>query len=194
MTSNAVLEIENLWCVYNNRLIFSNISFSLQPQECLCIQGPNGSGKSSLLQMLGGNMRPYMGSIRRNDSIDMCVVMQPDGLTSDLTVEEIETYWIELLGEAPACIFSLKEQSNSLISTLSRGERQKLALNKLHHNHSKLWILDEPFAALDAHGAKALGIAMHHQLDRGGSIIFTSHESFKLPFKIDHILKLGAPC
>jgi heme exporter protein A len=194
MTSETVLEARNLWCVYNDRLIFSNLSFALQSSQCLCIQGPNGSGKSSLLQILAGFMRPYMGTIIRDDSVNLRMVTQPDGLTSDLTVQETEDYWAELFGEAPVCIFSLSQHMDSLVSTLSRGEMQKLALNKLHHDHSKLWILDEPFTALDAHSSKALGVAMRHQLDRGGSIIFTSHESLKLPFKTDHTLKLGAPC
>ena len=194
MTSKVVLEAENLWCVYNDRLIFSNLSFTLHSHECLSIQGPNGSGKSTLLQMLAGLMPPYMGTITRHEDIRMRMVAQPDGITADLTVAETENYWQALFGEAHACIFSLPEQTNSMVSTLSRGEQQKLALNKLHHGHSKLWILDEPFTALDDHGCKALGVAMHHQLDRGGSIILTSHELLKLPFKIDHILKLGTPC
>ena len=139
-------------------------------------------------------MRPYMGTIIRNDDIRMRMVAQPDGITSDLTVAETENYWQALFGEAHACIFSLPEQTNSMVSTLSRGEQQKLALNKLHHGHSRLWILDEPFTALDDHSCKTLGIAMQHQLDRGGSIIFTSHDPLQLPFKIDHVLELGAPC
>jgi heme exporter protein A len=188
-----ILKAENLWCVHNNRLIFNNIGFTVAPNKCLCIQGPNGSGKSSLLQMLAGFIRPYMGKVIWNDGINMRIVIQPDGLTSDLTVQETEEYWQELFGEASAYIFSLQHQTSCLVSTLSRGERQKLALNKLHHGHSKLWILDEPFTALDEHACKALGVAMHHQLERGGSIIFTSHKPLKLPFKVDHILKLESP-
>lgn len=194
MGSKILLEAENLWCVYNNRLIFSHISFTLKTGQCLCIQGPNGSGKSSLLQILAGFIRPYMGNVTHHDTVHMRMVAQPDGLTGDLTVEETAAYWAELLGEAHACIFSLAPQTKNLVSTLSRGERQKLALNKLHHGHSKLWILDEPFVALDTHACQALNTAMQHQLERGGSIILTTHEPLKAPFSIDHVLRLDASC
>ena len=195
MPSPMILEAENLWCVHGDRLIFSNISFALPLGQSLCIQGQNGCGKSSLLNILAGFARPYAGHVTEHGHhAHLRMVAQPDGLTPDLTVAETEAYWDELLGEAHAYIFSLQQQADALVSTLSRGERQKLALNKLNHGHSKLWILDEPFTALDEHSSKALSNAMHHQLDRGGSILFTSHEPLNLPFKTDHTIRLDAPC
>jgi len=156
------------------------------------IKGKNGSGKTTLLQILAGIIEPISGSIKYKDSSifsnsydyknTLCYVGHKLGLNSQLTVFEnchfflknIKTKFeiIELLK-----IFSLDSVQNKLVAYLSAGQKKRLSLLKVLLANCKLWILDEPFTALDKDCIELFVGYMRKHVMQDGIIVYSSHQA-----------------
>ncbi len=151
------------------------------------VRGANGSGKTSLLRVLAGIAPALAGGavirdaeeirpLRRGDSVWLG---DRDALKPELTVEETLRFWGTLPGagdwKMTLNVMALERFGETPVRALSRGWRRRAALARVVISQRALWLLDEPFAALDEDGQQRFGAAMAAHLEAGGAIIAARH-------------------
>jgi len=181
------LTADKLTCVRGGRPVFAGLSFALAGGEALMVTGPNGAGKSSLLRVIAGLLRPVSGSLSLNGGeSDASVGEQAhylghaDALKPALTVRENLSFWASYLGGGGAIDVALDAVGLARLADLpamflSAGQRRRLAIARLVAVKRKLWLLDEPTAALDASAQKKLAELMSEHLASGGLIVAAAH-------------------
>src|SRR5438477_4916094 len=165
----ADLIAEDLACRRGERLVFAGLSFRLPPGGALVLSGTNGSGKTSLLRLLAGLIPPAAGLLAwgaapveadlAGHRARLHYVGHQDGIKPDLTPRETLLFWAALQGrriragsaalEAALAAFALDPVADWPCRWLSAGQRRRLALARLCATPAPLWLLDEPFSALD---------------------------------------------
>ena len=188
-----MLEATDLRCERGGRTLFGGLSFALQPGEALRVAGANGSGKTSLLRIVCGLLSPSGGEVRwqgtpirtlKEDYARQLVYLgHAAALKDDLTAAENLAIACRLAGnpqpeEAICGVLDEWEVPAGLVARrLSQGQRRRGALARLGLSGSiPLWLLDEPFSALDAAGIDLLRDLLLEQLQQGGAIAFTTHQ------------------
>jgi len=185
MTDAATLLAANdLACRRGERVLFRHLNFTVAPGQIVWLRGANGRGKTSLLRLLAGLAPPATGHIARDPQRERVYVGHANALKDDLTVTESLRFLSRLHGfdSVPAALamalqrFGLASRRDAPVRTLSQGQRRRVALARLclAPPHA-LWLLDEPFDALDAEGVSALNALLAEHAMRGGSVLLTSH-------------------
>jgi heme exporter protein A len=187
-----VLAATDLACERGGRTLFSALSFGLRPGELLRVAGANGSGKTSLLRILCGLLAPAAGTVqwqgnditalREDYSTRLVYVGHAPAVKDDLTAAENLAITCRLAGnpQPQASIAKALERFrllNSPTKKLSQGQRRRAALARLVLSERQpLWLLDEPFSALDPEGIAVLKALVQEQRSRGGAVVFTTHQ------------------
>ncbi|AEG00752.1 cytochrome c biogenesis heme-transporting ATPase CcmA [Methylomonas methanica] len=191
----AMLEVMDLSCSRDDRLLFSDLSFRLQTGQVLLLEGSNGSGKTTLLRILcgfraaDGGQIAWFGQPLAESSYfaDMAYVGHADGTKKELTVLENLRFALALSQPGHYSIdqalqkVQLAGYDDNLVQTLSAGQKRRLSLARLLVTHSILWILDEPFTSLDKQGIELIETLMDDHVKHGGMVILTSHHDLNLP-------------
>lgn len=197
-TIPPMLRVSDLSCVRGDRSLFSGVGFAVQPGEWLHVRGANGSGKTSLLRLLAGLSHPAHGEIRWNDEpvgrdaqafrADLLYLGHHAAVKEELTAIENLQLASELDGtelprqEAVAALerFGLRGREDLPVRFLSAGQKRRVLLARLLARKAKLWILDEPFTALDARAVQMLGALIGEHVEGGGMAIVTSHQQIPI--------------
>jgi len=190
------LTAEKLTCVRGERVLFQGLSFRVSAGQALAVEGANGAGKSSLLRILAGFLTPRAGRLVLKTGADesddaeergkfIGWLGHQDGLKPQLTVHEQLTFFARLHGSAADIGAALEEvglarQTDFPCRYLSAGQRRRLALARLMVSKRSLWLLDEPFAALDRDGQALIARQMALHCGQGGLIIAATHEPLGL--------------
>ncbi len=192
---------QNLACVRGERLVFADLSFTLEPGEALLLLGPNGSGKSSFLRILAGLSRPAAGELCwKGRPIDEAperytasvrYVGHQDAIKPALSIAETLFFWGSLYGiEQSELVFStaramtyfgLSALADTQGRLLSAGQKRRVNLARLLVGTAALWLLDEPATALDQESIMALGKSIAAHRARGGIVILSTHMVVDLP-------------
>ena len=192
------IEISALSCERDDRLLFNNLSVALESGQILRVVGPNGAGKTTLLRTVAGLFGIQDGVIRVNqlplqECLDQIIYIgHKPQVTKDLTVLDN----LKFLTDADeACLqkaldhVGLKGYHDSLVKELSQGQGRRCALARLWCVEAPIWILDEPYTALDVGMAKTLDARINKHVAVGGICLFTTHQP---PQQLDYqILELG---
>jgi heme exporter protein A len=192
---SATLELVGVSCVRGTRRLFEGVDVMIQPGQLLRVQGANGAGKTSLLRTLCGLSQPDRGEVRwctrslasqRDDfHRDLIYIGHAAALKDDLSALENLLAACVLGGLRPtkAALMQaladagLRQREHLSARSLSQGQRRRVALARLLLKPSPLlWVLDEPFNALDTVASDWLLGVLTGQLRRGGIVVLTSHQ------------------
>jgi len=188
------LEARNLSCIRDDRVLFEGLDFTLKNNQVLLLEGKNGSGKTSLLRIVCGFREQDAGELLWCNSAikdseffaEMAYVGHLDGVKKELTVQENLKMSLALnqagkytIGQALDKIH-LAGYDDSLVQSLSAGQKRRLSLARLLITKKSLWVLDEPFTSIDKQGIKLIESLMHEHISNGGMIILTSHHDLVL--------------
>jgi heme exporter protein A len=196
---------EGLACERGGRLVFSDVSFSLQEGEFLQLTGPNGAGKSSLLRLAAGLNEPVAGKLHLDGGNPELALGQQahyiahsDASKSALSVAENLKFWRDFLGGGDVGkamdAVNLHSLSDYPAALLSAGQKRRLALARLALVHRPLWLLDEPSVGLDESSQKLVVNLMAQHLAASGIIIAATHVPLGIgPNKNLHLAGSGTP-
>lgn len=204
-------EIENmlqafkLSCIREDVVLFSELDFSVAAGDIIQIEGPNGVGKTSLLRLLAGLSTPADGEIhwqqtntimdRESYHRDLLYLGHLPGVKAELTAFENLHFYHSVhqpvakdkIWQALAQV-GLAGYEDQLACHLSAGQQRRIALARLWLSDKKLWILDEPFTAIDKNGVKVLENLFLSHADKGGIVILTTHQD--LQFSAERLRKI----
>lgn len=191
------LELKSLAFERDDRVLFSNVNAYLESGDIFQVEGPNGSGKTTLLRMITTALMPMSGEITwrgssvSNASPDFLSALlflghQP-GLKQSLSPEENLVWWRRLNTnhnrftniEALARM-GLRGYESIPCINLSAGQQRRAALARLLITEAPLWVLDEPFTAIDQQGVCELEALIMAHAQGGGIVIFSSHQTLSL--------------
>ena len=191
-----MLEAQGLDCERSGRTLFRGLTFSVAGGEIVRVAGPNGSGKTSLLRILCGLLAPTQGEVRwrgtpilrlaEEYSRDLVYIGHASALKDDLTPYEnldIACRLASVQVEREALVRALDALAVPALPVrkLSQGQRRRAALARLLLSQGvPLWLLDEPFAALDAAAAAHAEELIARHLKAGGSVVYTTHQQAAL--------------
>jgi heme exporter protein A len=188
----AALSVENLACRRGSRRLFENLGFTLKAGEVLAVEGANGAGKTSLLRLIAGFLVPAAGLVRLDDVSDpeqrgrlVGWLGHHDALKGSFTAAEQLAFYARLYGGTTDIGGALERvglarQGELACRYLSAGQKRRLALARLLVSHRPLWLLDEPFAALDTAGKALAAQLMREHCGVGGMVLAATHEPLGL--------------
>jgi heme exporter protein A len=194
-----LLQVRDLSCERDGRRLFAGLGFELVAGSALQLGGANGAGKTTLLSTLIGSASDYSGQILWNGEPlpralpqlreSLLYIGHRAGVRGGLTpLENLAWYGA---GREDACLaleqLDLYGFEDTLCQQLSAGQARRVALARLFlPGTAALWVLDEPLAALDVQGVTRLQEQMAGHLERGGSILLTSHQPLELA-QLQHV-------
>ncbi len=185
---------DRLTCIRGQRLVFTDLSFTIAPGCATVLRGPNGSGKSSLLRLVAGLLKPATGRMtwagadvaadREFHRRQVRYVGHQDAVKPTLTVDENLRHWAAIYGESRPTKAAVRDALSTQDLTgladlparlLSAGQRRRLNLVRLVFSPGHLWLLDEPTVSLDAESVTRLETSLREHLDRKGSALIATH-------------------
>ena len=201
------LEVKNLQCERGENELFSKLSFVLESNQLMRIEGQNGTGKTTLLRTLCGLSEPNDGEVywdgktikKQGEAYlkDLFFLGHHNAIKADLSALEnlqINTalsgseFSEEVLLEALEDI-GLFGSEYKPTAHLSQGQKRRVALAALLLSKAKLWILDEPFVALDGFAVKLLQDVIANHVENGGMVILTTHQ--EVPLTSGEIIRIN---
>ena len=195
-----MLQAIALSCTRGERALFAGLGLELAAGQCLHVAGNNGAGKTSLLRILAGLLMPTDGEVlwkgvditrsREEFGADLAFVGHLNGIKDELSAIENLRFAAALRGadSSPAAALAaldrlgLADHADVVTRHLSQGQKRRVALARLcAPAAAPLWILDEPFNALDAGAVSTLHDLIDGHLAGGGMVVLTAHQSVRMP-------------
>ena len=192
-----LIQAEQLTCIREDRILFDSLVFNAESGKVIQIEGPNGAGKTSLLRILAGLSVPYEGRVCFQ-GVD--INEQPEfyhqhllylghhvGVKTEFSALENLRFNLALHNVDSTNIEAALKQVGLLgfealpAGQLSAGQQRRIALAQLWLTQAKLWILDEPFTAIDKGGVVTLEALMVEHVKQGGCVILTTHQALSIP-------------
>ena len=193
-----MLRVSQLSCSRGNKPLFADVSFALQAGQALHLEGDNGVGKTSLLRIVCGLSPADAGEVRWHDQtiqhsaavFRAALFYLGHGLSLKEELTALENLMSDAavsgraLSEAQALAalarMGLRGREHLPLRVMSQGQKRRTALARLLASQVQLWVLDEPFVALDAKAVDGLRGLLAEHVVKGGMVLFTSHQPVTL--------------
>ncbi len=195
--NQVLLSANGLTCIREDRVLFEALNFSVFSGNIIQVEGPNGSGKTSLLRILAGLSQPYDGTVlfreqnitEQSDEFhqNLLYIGHLPGVKGEITAQENLEFTLALHGNDVSTAEETLEKvnllgfENALASHLSAGQHRRISLARLWQSTAPIWILDEPFTAIDKRGVEKLEQLFLAHAQRGGCVILTTHQDLSFP-------------
>ena len=205
--SIPLLSATSLTCIREERLLFDQLDIEINTGDIVQVEGPNGSGKTSLLRILAGLSQPFEGEIFFNNQLinqsreefhqNLLYLGHLPGVKGEMNAQENLSFNLALHGlnndatdiKETLAEVNLSGFEDSLASHLSAGQHRRISLARLYKSNARIWILDEPFTAIDKQGVHALEQLFKAHINQGGCVILTTHQDL-LTFEPSQIKKI----
>jgi len=204
--ASPCLEAAALECGRDDRILFSGLDFILHPGRALLVEGANGSGKTTLLRAVCGFVRPESGSVRWGGEdierirpeyqAEIAYLGHHHGIKDELTAVENLRITRALAGSSGVDEEQALEKvgmlgyEDAMVRTMSAGQRRRVALARLLVVDARLWIMDEPFTALDTRGIAMVEALLEAHCADGGMALLSSHHPVTLSCTTEHPIRL----
>ncbi len=199
----ALLQTIDLSCERDDRLLINALNLEIEPGFIYQLDGPNGSGKTTLLRVLCGLSTRYRGEIlwggetmaraRADYLSQLLFIGHSAGVKAALTPRE-NLRWYAALTQADARTIEqalvqvgLRGFEDSPCFNLSAGQQRRVSLARLFLQQASLWVLDEPFTAIDKSGVAELETWIEQHALQGGSVLLTTHHELNIGHAIRKI-------
>ena len=183
---SSLLESKNLSLMRNDRYIIRDLSIEISPKTVVNIFGNNGSGKTSFLKVLSGITEKTNGEISRNN-VDVIYVGHKNGLKSNLTIHEnlaLDNLQDRVISsdEIDNVIrkYQMINYRDTLVKNLSHGQQKRVCLMRTIIINSNLWLLDEPYSALDSKGIDILNSTIKEAVTNDVAVLMTNHKKIEI--------------
>jgi len=204
---SPLISATNLTCIREERLLFDQLNIEINTGDIVQVEGPNGSGKTSLLRILAGLSQPFEGEVFFNNQLisqsreefhqSLLYLGHLPGVKGEMSAVENLTFNLALHGTSDSSTdieqilaeVNLTGFEDSLASHLSAGQHRRISLARLYKSTANIWILDEPFTAIDKQGVHALEQLFKAHIKQGGCVILTTHQDL-LTFEPTQIKKI----
>ena len=204
---SPLISATNLTCIREERLLFDQLNIEINAGDIVQVEGPNGSGKTSLLRILAGLSQPFEGEVFFNNQLisqsreefhqSLLYLGHLPGVKGEMSAVENLTFNLALHGTSDSSTdieqilaeVNLTGFEDSLASHLSAGQHRRISLARLYESTANIWILDEPFTAIDKQGVHALEQLFKAHIKQGGCVILTTHQDL-LTFEPTQIKKI----
>ena len=173
--------------------MFSDVSVSLESGDILQVEGPNGCGKTTLLRIITTALSASSGQllwqgtdisrVRQDYLQNLLFLGHLPGLKQSLSPEENLIWWRRLNSNNDSlnnldvlAQMGLRGYEDVPCFNLSAGQQRRAALARLLITEAPLWVLDEPFAAIDKQGVRELELLLTAHAEQGGMTILSTHQ------------------
>ena len=191
------LRVDKVHVWRGDRHVLQGVSIEVHPRELLHVSGPNGTGKTTLLRVMSGLLRPEQGSVTWRGQ---CIVQQrteyqavlayaahEPALKGDLTALENLHFSVGLKRRSTAAelLAALDRAGVAACAelparVLSAGQRRRVSLARVLAMHASVWLLDEPYANLDAAGSELVSELLQAHVEQGGLALVVAHRDLTL--------------
>ena len=183
---SSLLESKNLSLMRNDHYIIRDLSIEIFPKTVVNIFGNNGSGKTSILKVLAGITEKTNGEILKNN-VDVIYVGHKYGLKSNLTIHEnlaLDNLQNKVIASEEIDNIIKKYQMiyyrDTLVKNLSHGQQKRVCLMRTMIINSNLWLLDEPYSALDSKGVEILNNTIKEAVSNNVAVLMTNHKKIEI--------------
>ena len=183
---SSLLESKNLSLMRNDHYIIRDLSIEIFPKTVVNIFGNNGSGKTSILKVLAGITEKTNGEILKNN-VDVIYVGHKNGLKSNLTIHEnlaLDNLQDRVISsdEIDNVIrkYQMIDYRDTLVKNLSHGQQKRVCLMRTIIINSNLWLLDEPYSALDSKGIDILNSTIKEAVTNDVAVLMTNHKKIEI--------------
>ncbi len=198
--ADPLIQVKQLYCERDDRVLIKDLDFQLEPGQVMQIEGPNGSGKTTLLRVLCGLSDDYEGGLlwRGEPRKQVETEFRQDtlyfghltGIKTSLSPRENLKWILQLKGlmhqdwqqqvDDALKQVGLFSYEDVPVYSLSAGQKRRVALARLYLEQAALWVLDEPFTAIDRKGVAELEKLVQAHASKGGSVLITTHHALEL--------------
>jgi heme exporter protein A len=197
--SAPMLAAKSLSLVRGGRILFENLFLDVYPGQLWQIDGANGAGKTSLMRILCGlSVYGFEGEVQRH--VPQLYLGHNAAVKSLLTPRE-NLLWhasgegrfsVDLVDTALARV-GLYGYEDVPSHMLSAGQHRRVNLARLYLSENPLWLLDEPFTAIDRAGVKELESLLASHVEGGGAVVMTSHQTLQVQCQVSFLSLSGGP-
>jgi heme exporter protein A len=203
-TAAEGLEVDKVHVWRGERHVLKGVSLRLNPSELLHVSGPNGAGKTTLLRVVTGLLRPEQGTVtwqgrqihqtRADYQAALAYGAHEPALKADLTALENLRFSVGLKRKVGTAELTAALERTGVggctdlpARVLSAGQRRRVTLARILAMQAPLWLLDEPFANLDAEGTELVSQLLQAHVLGGGLALVVAHHEIVLSCNVRHL-------